>query len=499
MKGTTVLRLVQSLSPSEKRQFKMATKKQQQSKAYVSLFDLIDRSDATDWKQLKTAFKKRYPHSSIESCADYLFQSITEVLIQNKIKQDPSFKLMYGLMKVDLFRQRNLGEQAITEISNLLPAADDIQKFALKYILKREQLNIFSETNFEGISEKTLITEQQAARELLKDLRNAQEHHSLYEILKLRLTHATPANAATKKMILDDLVLSELAIVNNKTKHHLESQQLHLLFQSFYFTRIGDYQSALKTFYILNNLFEKHLLRLSHPPMDYYATLDGILDSLRMIGSYPEMPYFIEKLHLLDRPAYPDYFRYLVKKTALLYELNFYVVQRDWKAAVHKINATPQSSYKDFPMVHDKKQAELLFYTALCYFYTKNFKKAIRFLNEVLLKKTINYSLPYYRVCRLFNIVLHYELKDLEYLDYEIRSYKRYFSGKNVLLPVEKYLFKIVALRPFLNPKYKNQQLWQQLEPLRAAISKTAAEADLLNYFDFMDWAAGKFLRISAV
>lgn len=403
------------------------------------------------------------------------------------------FKLMYGLMKIDLFRQRNLAEQAIAEINNLLPAADNIQQLSLKYILKREQLNIFSETNFEGISEKTLIAEQQAARELLRDLRNAQEHHALYEILKHRLTHTTSANTTAKKVILDDLVLSELAIVNNKTRHHLESQQLHLLFQSFYFTRIGDYQSALKTFYVLNNLFEKHLVRLPHPPMDYYATLDGILESLRMIRHDSEMPYFIEKLYQLDRPAYPDYFRSLVKKTGLLYELNLYAFQKDWKTAIDKIDATPRSSYKDFPMVHDKKQAELLFYTALCFYHTKNFKKAIRFLNEVLLKKTINYSLPCYRVCRLFNIVLQYEMKDLEYLDYEIRSYKRFFSGKNGLLPLEKYLFKIVALRPFLNPKYKNRQLWQQLQPLRDAAGKTTAEADLLSYFDFIEWSVGKF------
>lgn len=58
MKGPVMLRLVKSLSSSEKRQFKMATKKQQQSKAYVFLFDLIDQSEQADWKQLKTAFKK---------------------------------------------------------------------------------------------------------------------------------------------------------------------------------------------------------------------------------------------------------------------------------------------------------------------------------------------------------------------------------------------------------------------------------------------------------
>ncbi|WP_300597318.1 hypothetical protein [Niabella sp.] len=489
----TLVRLIQSLSAAEKRQFKMGAKKQQQEKAYVILFDLIDRSDKTDWKYLKQQFQKRCPASSAESTASYLFQSVTDVLIQNKIKADDGFKLMYGIMKADLFRQRNLLEQSFAEIRTLLPIAEKIQKLPLRYLLKRTQLNYFSEINFEGINEKTLIAEQQDARDLLKDLRNEQEHHSLYEILKHRLGNQLQKGKAEKKMVLDDLVLSELAIVNNKTKHHLESRKLHLLFQSFYFTRIGDYQSALKTFYVLNTLFEKNAPLRPNPPIDYYSTLDGILDSLKMIRHYDEMPYFIDKLHQLNQDHYPDYFRFLVKKTALLYELSQYAYLGQWEKAVDQIRITPVSSFRNFSLVHEKKQAELIFYASLAYFHMRNFKKAVKFLNEVLLKKTQNYALPYYRVCRLLNIVLHYELKDLEYLEYEIRSYKRFFKGKNALYPLEKYIFRIVVLAPFRNPRYKNQQLWNQLQPLRDAAGKASGETELLHYFDFIEWGAGKF------
>lgn len=488
-----LVRLIRSLSPAEKRQFKMGAKKQQQQKAYVILFDLIDRSDKPDWKSIRQQFQKCCPTSSAESTANYLFQSVTDVLIQNKIKADNGFKLMYGIMKADLFRQRNLPDQSFTEIRALLPIAEKIQKLPLRYLLKRAQLNYFSETNFEGINEKTLIATQQEARDLLKDLKHEQEHHSLYEILKHRLGSQLQKQSTGKKMVLDDLVLSELAIVNNKTKHHMESRKLHLLFQSFYFTRIGDYQSALKTFYVLNTLFEKNAQLRPNPPIDYYSTLDGILDSLNMIRHYDEMPYFIEKLYQLDQEDYPDYFRFLVKKTALLYTLGHYAYLGQWEKAIDQIRITPASSFSDFSLVHEKKQAELIFYASLAWFHMRNFKKALKCLNELLLKKTLDYTRPYYRVCRLFNIVLQYEMKDFEYLEYEVRSYKRFFKGKNALCALERYIFKIVTLSPSRNPRYKNQQLWEQLQPLREAAGKSPGEALLMRCFDFMEWASEKF------
>jgi hypothetical protein len=487
-----LIRLVKSLSKAEKRQFKMACKKQQRHKAYEFLFDLIDQSDSSEWDLIKQSFKKKFRQSSAESAASHLFKLLTDILVHNKIRNDDSFRLMYGIMKVDVFKQRNLLDQAFTEIQSLSLVAGKVQKLPLRYIVNREELNFYSDAKCEGIDEKKLISKQQAASDLLKDLRNEQEHHSLYEILKHRLHTKAVKGKSLKDNSLNDLVLSELAVVNNKAKHNLESQKLHLLFQSFYFTRIGDYSSALKTFFVLNTLFEKNLGQLPNPPMDYYNMLDGILDTLKTIDHCEEMPYFMEKMGMLNQAGYPDFFCFLVKKTVLLYELYLLTFKKEWEHAVKKINSTPVSIYKEFSLVHDKKQVELVFYSSLAYFKTGNFEKANKFLKQVLLKKTVDFTLVYNRTCRLFNIVLLYEIKDLEYLDYEIRSYKRFLKGKNALLPLEKYIFKIVEHSPGTKAKYKNEVLKKKIQPLKDAAGKTDTESSMNHYFDFIEWAAEK-------
>ena len=54
----------------------------------------------------------------------------------------------------------------------------------------------------------------------------------------------------------------------------------------------------MKTFYELNKLFEQNIDLWSSPPADYLSSLEGILDSLRAIKRYDEMPFFIEKTGL---------------------------------------------------------------------------------------------------------------------------------------------------------------------------------------------------------
>jgi len=63
------------------------------------------------------------------------------------------------------------------------------------------------------------------------------------------------------------------------TKKTFTSQKLHLLFQSFFLIDIGDYHSAVKSLFKLNELFEKNKRFWAHSPFDYLSALNGIIDS----------------------------------------------------------------------------------------------------------------------------------------------------------------------------------------------------------------------------
>jgi len=57
----TIIRLINSLSASEKRQFRLSTRKQAGKKDYLTLYDIIENSrpGETEVKKVSTAFAKR--------------------------------------------------------------------------------------------------------------------------------------------------------------------------------------------------------------------------------------------------------------------------------------------------------------------------------------------------------------------------------------------------------------------------------------------------------
>ncbi|MEO6914245.1 MAG: hypothetical protein ABI151_00150 [Chitinophagaceae bacterium] len=486
-----LLNLVASLSHAEKRQFNLG--KSAGTAAYLYLFNLIDKQKYAGWQTIKEAFQKKYPSGSAESSAQYLYKLILQALVENKIKNDDAYKLVYSLLQVKILKERNLHADAYAEVRRNQKLAEKYLDLPILYMLKREELNFLSDSNYSGIKEKELIAKQVAAKDVLRDIKTIHEHHTLYELLKHRLNNSPQIITEDTKKELNDLVFSEIAIINSNSRQTMESKKFHLLFQSFYFIKTSDYRSALRTFYILNELYESKLINLQHPPVEYYAMLDGILDSLRMIGHYDEMEYFLNKLALLGKREYPDYFNLLIKKTIFLSRLGIASSKNEWNTALDVIKNSDPDVIRLNKLINQQKQTELLFYVSLVYYKTNQLNNAKKSLNNIILMQQVDHDSFIYRIARLFNVVMYYENDDQEFLKYEIRSYKRIFGGKTKILSLEKFVFKVVSIDPRRLSKYNNQLHWQKLQPIRDSICSNNFESGLLKYFNFLEWAESLF------
>ena len=495
MSQTAVIRLVKSLSQSEKRNFKLYAKRHAGNKDYLDLFQLIEKYEAPSRENLELEFSKLRGTRSFDNAARYLFKILTDCLIQAKVKEDEMFQVTQGLLRINILKERNLPEQAFRELKKLQQTGIVHREQFLQYMMNRHELNYLTEINFQGVSEKQLIDIQMKTRDVLKEIRNTHEHNSLFEILKHRLVHSGKTIAAENRKQLNDLMLSELSIINAKSKHNLESRKLHLLFQSYFFTNIGDYKSALKTFYELNRLFEKNNEYWHNPPQDYLSSLDGTLDSLRTIDAFEEMPFYIAKLEQLDKEPYPEYFRFMVRKTIMIYQLIFFINSKQYDKAIDYISQCDTMVIKSYSIVDEEKQNELLFCLALSFFEIRNFKKSQKYINEIVLLGKISYQSLVYRASRLLSIIIQYEQNNLEYLEYEIRSFKRAFQHNAKLLKVETLLFKTIKMHPRKNVLQRNESYWSKIEPLVTRIERDKYETQLSKHFNFTGWIKNNFKK----
>lgn len=488
MTNTSLIHLIKSLSKEEKRQFKLASKKQSGNKDYLLLFDIIDQNGMLDIDIIKNRFEEVRPKASIVNTARYLSGLLTDSLISSKLKDDRDFQLIYGYMRIQILKERFLTNEAVKELKRLKEIANSTENLNILHLLYRFELEYESNENFKDLSEKRLIGMQMKMREILKDIHTVNEHYALYELLKYRIIHSGSILSEESKKQLNDLVLSEMGLVTRRLKNNKETQKVHLLFQSFFLTYTGDYKAALGAFSRLNKLFEENKSDWEHPPHDYLSVLDGILDNLRSIAFYEEMQFYIFRLIALDVQTYSENFRLQVKKIIVIYELAKLFGTGKIESSEQFIKNIDPALLKTQGVSNHEKHSEFLFYISMVFYHNGDYKKAQKNLNEILLLGKINLHSMVYKAARLLSMIMHYEDGNEEYLNYEIRSYKRAYHIHGKLLKTEKLLFKAIQLKPTSKKWKMKDSEYNKIAVLIEEIQKDKYEMHLLKYFNYTNW-----------
>src|SRR5215203_1064267 len=442
MTVASLIKLVNSLSSPEKRYFKLYSQLQSGNKEYLVLFELIDHNKGMDIPALKKAFREKAPKVSWDNTCTYLGSVLLDSLVRSKKEKDVFFDLLHQIQEVKVLTERSLDEEAFKQIKKLRQKAAQLQQHWIEYYCCRYELNYYADNNFPVLKDEHLIKLQMKGKDVLRNLNSIHDHYSLYELLKFRLVHAGKIVSEEGKKKLNDLMLSEMVLVSGKARS-FSTQKLHLLFQSFFFTDIGDYHSAVKSFYKLNELLENNQSFLDNPPLDYLSALTGIVDSLRMLNNDSEVSYYLNKIKCLDQAFYPEFFRYLVRKTFCIQQIVTLLHSEKKDEALAFVNSISADVLEHYAMVDEEKQSELYFYCSLVHFSNRQYKKAHLFLSEILNRVKLSQHLLVTKAIRLLNIIIYFEKGELLHLEYEIRSYKRYF-GQGRLLRTEKLLFKIL-------------------------------------------------------
>jgi hypothetical protein len=361
-------------------------------------------------------------------------------------------------------------------------------------LASRLELEYLLALNFPNTDEKELLKKQFRVNESLKYLRKINEQSSLYEILKNRVINKGHARSQKQKDELNDLVFSEISIVASQNLDNFEISKLHQLFQSNYLISVGDYKSALNSYIELNNLFEANKRLWSNPPVDYIETLVGVLESLRSIRNYTGMVYFIDQLRSVESRSAG--FRIDLTCTIFLYELFPFLDNGDFQSAQELMKKYRENLYDKFFSLSRARQAELCLYTSLIYFGNSEYQKAHKFLNQIILQGNNYYYLPLYRTIRLVNLIILYELGDIELIRYETRSMKRDFNYTGKDYKIEKYLFKFL-IKELPAAGQKRKRLLDSTLKEFGEIQKDVFEMQILRIFDFTSWVESKIRKVS--
>lgn len=493
LKSESLIHLINNLTKQEKKEFSLYISNKPE-KDYIFLFRLIDDKKVSDPEELKMSFLAAKPTSSFNTVVIYLFDLLIDILTRLRTEQDSYYLLFNELLHARVLYEKSMYQECFQVLKKVKEKAVYYENHFALLVAQRLELNYLLTLDFEDMDEQKLLNKQYKMNNTLKSIRQLNEQSSLYELLKYRMINRGASRSLEETQKLDDLVTSEISIVASAGVENFEIKKNHQLFQANYFITVGDYKAAFNSFVELNKLFEENSHLWNNPPVYYLMTVEGMLESLRIMHNYEGMNYFIEKLTKLSSPS--SSFQLNVTYVIFLYRLFSFIDGGDFDKAGIWIAEHQASLIDKMLLLKEQQQAEMSLYIALIHLGNGEYRKARKRLSATIGRGHL-YSLPLFRTIRIVNVMIHYELGDVDYIQSEIRSIKREMSkNKGYNLKVESFLLKFLNCSFADTNRKRRAEIWESMAEEVHALYADKYETQILRKFDFVAWVEAKIFEV---
>lgn len=493
LKSESLIQLINNLTKQEKKEFSLYISNKPE-KDYIFLFRLIDDKKISDPEELKMSFLAAKPASSFNTVVIYLFDLLIDILTRLRTEQDSYYLLFNELLHARVLYEKSMYQECFQVLKKVKEKAVYYENHFALLVAQRLELNYLLTLDFEDMDEQKLLNKQYKMNNTLKSIRQLNEQSSLYELLKYRMINRGASRSLEETQKLDDLVTSEISIVASAGVENFEIKKNHQLFQANYFITVGDYKAAFNSFVELNKLFEENSHLWNNPPVYYLMTVEGMLESLRIMHNYEGMNYFIEKLTKLSSPS--SSFQLNVTYVIFIYRLFSFIDAGDFDKAGMWIAEHQASLIDKMLLLKEQQQAEMSLYIALIHLGNGEYRKARKRLSATIGRGHL-YSLPLFRTIRIVNVMIHYELGDVDYIQSEIRSIKREMSkNKGYNLKVESFLLKFLNYSFADTNRKKRAEIWESMAEEVHALYADKYETQILRKFDFVAWVEAKIFEV---
>ncbi|MFA5782118.1 MAG: hypothetical protein WC868_07590, partial [Bacteroidales bacterium] len=164
------------------------------------------------------------------------------------------------------------------------------------------------------------------------------------------------------------------------------------------------------------------------------------------------------------------------------------ILINELQTRINYFNSIPISRYKIF----------LMYNISYIYFALGNYSKALFWINKVLNITETKEPVDIFCFARIINLLIHYELKNFEVIDYIYKSNIRFFNKRNRLYKLEVMIFDFVKqkmLKETSRKKLIKDFALLKKELLKITVSPQDKKA--LQYFDYIAWVDSKIKNVS--
>lgn len=489
-KNTQLFDLIQAMTKGEKRYFKLIASVEGKEKAYVQLFDAIDKQNKYDEKALKKEFSKASFIKHFAVVKNYLFNIILKTLRIYHNDKTPLDNIINMQKNVEILRTKGLVDMALNQLDKAIKQTED------RGFLREKLLLLHWRDNFTAGGYYVDKTQEQIDKELSEKTEVCKQMLNYYEYVELsaRIDYLIMRKGIRSEERLDKLkVLFENSLLEKAVPLSWRASIYYHHARSSYFLAQKNYEAYIQE--IENNvkLFEDNIALLESEPLTYLIIYNNFISACLYQPSYDFLDKQAQKYQqILREYAKKKNIKYNIEK-GLFYStytvyIAFYVRNKKFDKAVGKV----EESLKDFSKVKAKIPEYLIlnyyYQVAYAYFGLKQFEKAQSYLIILLNECDPTKREIIYTSTQLLNLLTHYELGNYEYLEAQTKNMRLYFSRKNLYYAFEKSTIQLIRDLMKAKKEASKKKVVEKHKSHFEILKKDFLQQDAFDYLDILYW-----------
>ena len=492
-----LFKLINSLSKSEKRFFKLSSSLQSGEKNYLKIFDFIEKQSRYDEDELKSYFKDERFVQHLPSEKNHLYRLILKSLRSFYSENSVSSLLKQEIVNVEILYNKALFKECDKFVSRAKKIAHDNEKFYYWFELiswEKKLLEEAYEAGEFGTDLDKLIEEEQR---VIDKLRNLAEYQVIYS--KINLVFRSGGFARNEKEREDVEKIADYHLIKGKnTALSVRATSMCFYIKGLCAATNRNYIDAFTFFNRTKTILDQNPKIKEDSAQRYLMTIAHLCRCHIENHDFEEAKNLIHDIRHLNGEKGFNSMDVEVKNFFNSYNLEMRLIQVSGKFDnIHKFLNDLESKEGDYAEMINKEQEVLFNYNkAYMYFAIADYKKALSYLNIVLNDNEQNLRQDIYGFARVFNLILHYELKNYEFLEYVIKSTNRYLTKQERTLQIESTLISYLKKLSKTQNETSRIELFKNFRIELDVLLGNVNENVLLEYFNILAWVDSKLLKI---
>jgi hypothetical protein len=496
--STELFKLIKSLSKSEKRFFKLSSTLQSGDKNYLRLFDYIDAKDEYNEDLLKKYFKNERFIKHLPSEKNHLYRLILKSLRSFYAEQSVSSILKQEIKNIEILYTKALYKECEKFVVRAKELAKDYERFYFWFELISWEKKLLEQAYEAGEFSRSPDAIVEEEEHVLQLLRNLADYQIIYSRINLIFRSGGFSRTESERAAVDEIANHPL-IKGKNTALSTRASSMCYYIKGLCAATKQHFDESFGFFARTREILDKNPLIRSDSGQRYVMTICYLLRCFIEKEQFIEAEKLLIDLRQLSSQKGFNSTDIQVRIFTSSTNLEFLLLQKTGKfnGCVDMISNI-ENLQADFGEKISKEQEILLTYhKAYSYFGVGEFRKALAYLNIVLNDNEQRLRKDVYSYARIFNLIIHYELGNDDYMEYLLKSTKRYLQRHDRAFEVEKICIEYIKKLPKATGSSDRLMLLERMKESLDELFQHAQHRAILEYFNVPAWIISKIYKIT--